>query len=529
MQRTGRSPLFSRLRRAFGAARRENHRRAGTTHRGLTRRRLLTGTAAGLIAAYTRPARAANRKARIAVVGAGIAGLNATYLLATGRIQRGALRGIGPHRRSHPDELRVPWPRTSTPSSAASSSTATMTTCSPWPRCLDFGLIDTEAPSEDGLQVAYFAAGPAAERRRSHRRVPAPGRDRRQRLVADSATRSPSTATRRSTPSSIDTNLRDYLRRNLTVDWLYDILEAAYVNEFGLNLEDQSSLNFVLTIGTDTSSGFQIYGSSDQRYKIRGGNHQIVAALADAVSDRIALGYRLEALDRQRNGRVRAHLRTGRTADNRKVVADFVVLCLPFTILRDIDVRVPLPPIKRKAIQQLGYGVDAKLILGFQSRVWRALGFDGDSYADQPYQSGWDSSREQPSPFGAYTIYPGGSQALDLRTGSAHQQAERLLPGLNRVFPGVRQQWLGTALRAYWPSNPFVRASYAAYRARAVDGHPGRRGPHGREPVLRGRTHEPRLARIHERRCRIGPPGCRSLDRSIDMTRLEPVSRNCPP
>ena len=216
--------------------------------------------------------------------------------------------------------------------------------------------------------------------------------------------------------------MREYLRRNLEVDWLYDILEAAYVNEFGLNLEDQSSLNFVLTIGTDTSSGFQIYGSSDQRYKIQGGNHQIVAALADAVADRIALGHRLEALDRRRNGEYVLTFETVHGGD-RQVMADFVVLCLPFTILRNIDVRVPLPPIKKKAIQELGYGVDAKLILGFQSRVWRAEGFDGDSYADQPYQSGWDSSREQPSPFGAYTIYPGGNQALALRSGSAHQQA----------------------------------------------------------------------------------------------------------
>ena len=52
---------------------------------------------------------------------------------------------------------------------------------------------------------------------------------------------------------------------------------------------------------------------------------------------------------------------------------------------------------------------------------------------------------------------------VGLQGGSAHQQAERLLPGLNKVFPGVRQEWLGTALRAYWPSNPFIRASYAAY------------------------------------------------------------------
>lgn len=91
------------------------------------------------------------------------------------------------------------------------------------------------------------------------------------------------------------------------------------------------------------------------------------------------------------------------------------------------------------------------------------LGYDGDSYADLPYQSGWDSSREQPAPSGAYTIYPGGDQALALQPGSALDQANRLLPGLEDVFPGVTAQWLGTALRAYWPSNPFVLASYAGY------------------------------------------------------------------
>jgi hypothetical protein len=47
--------------------------------------------------------------------------------------------------------------------------------------------------------------------------------------------------------------------------------------------------------------------------------------------------------------------------------------------------------------------------------VWSDLGIGGDSYAGLPYQSGWDSSREQPSMQGAYTIYPGGDQALAAR------------------------------------------------------------------------------------------------------------------
>ena len=459
MQRTGRSPLFSALRRAFRAARLENHRLTGVRRPRIDRRRFLAAST-GVLAAYTTAARAARHDARIAVVGAGIAGLNATYLLANaglsvalyeasdhigGRIQTnygGVVPGVytelgGEFIDSDHDDMR------------ALAAT------------FGFGLIDTQAPSENGLQVAYFANG----RLRSEAQVIAAFQPLASIVDDDSSQLSDEITFDSHSPfdARLDrTPLRDYLRRNVKVDWLYDILEAAYVNEFGLNLEDQSSLNFVETIGTDTSSGFQIYGESDQRYKIRGGNHQVVAALADQVADRIALGYRLVALARRANGEYVLSFETG--GGPRAVAADFVVLCLPFTILREVDVRVPLPPIKRKAIQELGYGVDAKLILGFQSRVWRESGFDGDSYADQPYQSGWDSSREQLSPHGAYTIYPGGDQALDLRGGSAHDQAKRLLPGLDRVFPGVRGQWLGTALRAYWPSNPFVLASYAAYR-----------------------------------------------------------------
>jgi monoamine oxidase len=461
MYRAGRSPLFSSLRRAFRTARFENHRsRVGQPHQ-INRRRLLTGMAAGLMTAYTRPARASDQHVRIAVVGAGIAGLNATYLLARaglpvtlyegsdhigGRIQTN-YGNVAPNIYSelggefidsgHDDMLAL----------------ASM---------FDFGLIDTEAPSEDGLQVAYFAKG----RLRSEDEVIAAFQPLAT-IVDNDASQLSDTITYDS-HSRFDarldrTPLRSYLRRNVGVDWLYDILEAAYVNEFGLNLEDQSSLNFVETIGTDTSDGFEIYGVSDQRYKIRGGNHQLVAALADQVADQISLGHQLEALSRRSDGGFVLNFATTH-GGHREVTADFVVLCVPFTILRNIDLSVPLPPIKQEAIQELGYGVDAKLILGFRTRQWRGAGFDGDSYADQPYQSGWDSSRGQPSSFGAYTIYPGGDQALALQSGSANQQAERLLPGLNQVFPDVRGQWLGTSLRAYWPSNPFVRASYAAYR-----------------------------------------------------------------
>jgi monoamine oxidase len=460
MQRAGRSPLFSSLRRAFRLARVENHRSsAGDSHR-VHRRRILTGTAAGLLAAYTRTVRASRHDLRIAVVGAGIAGLNATYLMAKAGLPVALYEGsnhIGGRIQTNYGDV-APNIYTELGGEFIDSGHDDMLALA---SAFGFGLIDTEAPTEDGLQVAYYANG----RLRSEEEVIAAFQPLAAIVDNDSAHLSDTITydSHSRFDAQLDrTRLQDYLKRHVRVDWLYDIIEAAYVNEFGLNLADQSSLNFVETIGTDTSDGFEIYGESDQRYKIRGGNQQIVAALAEQVADRISLGCRLEAIGRRTSGEYLLTFARDHGAHS-QVAVDFVVLCLPFTILRQIDVRVPLPPIKQKAIDELGYGVDAKLILGFRSRHWREIGFDGDSYADQPYQSGWDSSRLQPSSYGAYTIYPGGSQALALANGTAQHQAKRLLPGLDRVFQGLSDQWLGTALRAYWPSNPFVRASYAAY------------------------------------------------------------------
>ena len=47
-------------------------------------------------------------------------------------------------------------------------------------------------------------------------------------------------------------------------DWAIDLLELAYVNENGLEAEDQSSLNLVHVIGTALDDDFQLHGDSDE-------------------------------------------------------------------------------------------------------------------------------------------------------------------------------------------------------------------------------------------------------------------------
>jgi monoamine oxidase len=83
------------------------------------------------------------------------------------------------------------------------------------------------------------------------------------------------------------------------------------------------------------------------------------------------------------------------------VVADRVILALPFSVLRRLDYGdAGFPAIKRVAIEQLGYGSNAKLHLQFSQRLWNTSGpwglSTGASFADTGYQSTWDVTRAQP-------------------------------------------------------------------------------------------------------------------------------------
>jgi monoamine oxidase len=467
MRRTGRSALFQQLRRSFFAAHLSNQNVEKSwpgcrSSNGISRRQFLAGATAAVLAAYfPTVSRAQANGPRIAVVGAGIAGLNAAYLLAKAGINVTVYEGAnhtGGRIQTNVGGV-TPGVYTEMGGEFIDSGHEDMLALA---KLFKLELIDTQAPSEAGMKMAYYAKGKLwseAEVIDAFKPVAAIVHDHHSKLSDEIKFDSHSAF-----DAQLDnTDLRKYLQANVKTEWLYDVLESAYVNEYGLNLEEQSALNFVETIGTDLAGGFKVYGESDQRFKIVGGNQQIVDALAKEIAGRIELGHKLRSLSQNANGVYQLTFERSGQSD-RAVEADVVVMCLPFTVLRDIELKVDLPAVKRKAIAELGYGTNAKLILGFKSRVWRDAGFGGDSYADLAFQSGWDSSREQPGTAGAYTIFEGGTKGTDLKPGSAEDQAKRLLPGLDKVFAGTREQWLGTALRAYWPENPFVKGSYAAYR-----------------------------------------------------------------
>ena len=80
-----------------------------------------------------------------------------------------------------------------------------------------------------------------------------------------------------------------------------EMLDVAYVGEYGMETEVQSSLNLVDFIGTDLSKSFQIFGESDEALRIKGGSSKLIKALVDALKDKveIKLGYELKGIHQE--------------------------------------------------------------------------------------------------------------------------------------------------------------------------------------------------------------------------------------
>lgn len=114
-------------------------------------------------------------------------------------------------------------------------------------------------------------------------------------------------------------------------------IDVAYNVEYGADTDQQSALALVLLMGYQPNPGnFNVWGLSNERYHITGGNDRLPNAIAAALPPgSLVMGRELTAV------RVAADGTQTLTFDDagatRTVVADHTILCVPLPILQRID------------------------------------------------------------------------------------------------------------------------------------------------------------------------------------------------
>ncbi len=124
------------------------------------------------------------------------------------------------------------------------------------------------------------------------------------------------------------------------------VLEAAFVGEYGRELQEQSALNLLLAL---EGQGEQLYEHGAERYRLAEGNDALAQRLAQGLDGPVELGSALESLRADGPGYL---LGLRRGAASHELRADLVVLALPFTLLRQVELRLELPEAKRRAVAE---------------------------------------------------------------------------------------------------------------------------------------------------------------------------------
>lgn len=247
---------------------------------------------------------------------------------------------------------------------------------------------------------------------------------------------------------------------------LGQLIETAFAEENGADADQQSAINAISVLAIDKRRLFNLYNNqSDQRFHVRGGNDQIVTLLARSIDDNVRTAAPLIAIATQPDGKVRLSFR--RDSGIGDAVYDRVILTVPFSVMRvAVDcAQAGFRPQKSQAIATLGMGASTKFQLQFARRVWTDVGCNGEMRVpSQTFQTTWEVSRAQPGTRGILNFFSGGTRAINAAKTDAVALASTVMGNAALITPSLSANWTGLMIKDAWTTNPWSMGSYSYYR-----------------------------------------------------------------
>lgn len=253
--------------------------------------------------------------------------------------------------------------------------------------------------------------------------------------------------------------------------WVLDFLRLAYLCENGAKPSEQSALCLVDYIGAEVNEAFALYGDSDESHRIAGGSGTLPETLTKRLAEAplsahtsTKLGHELAAVSKGEKG-FKLSFKTGQTTAD--VEHDKIVFALPFTRLRQVTLDIGLSDAKTKAINELGYGRNSKLMVATKSRPWRDssmvglknVPISGSLYSDRGFQVVWDTSAGQEGKGGVITNFTADEHAM----GDEASLFAALEKGLKTLAPKLLADLNPEKKTSFfWPRHPHTLASYSA-------------------------------------------------------------------
>ncbi|MEX2570585.1 MAG: FAD-dependent oxidoreductase [Gemmatimonadota bacterium] len=210
-----------------------------------------------------------------------------------------------------------------------------------------------------------------------------------------------------------------------------------------------------------------------------GGMMQIPLAFERAIGDRITRGAAVETVRQSDNG-VSVVYRNTRTGERQEVTGDYVICCLPMSILKLLDVN--FSPEMAAAVEETGHASQAKMGVQAKRRFWEEDdGIYGGHLFYMPYQEGGPGGGRGRNPIPSFS-YPsndfhsasgvllgfyGNSQTPSILDGRplvevpiAHR-IEHVVTATSKIHPQMREEF-DNAYAVWWDRVEYSRGAWAS-------------------------------------------------------------------
>jgi monoamine oxidase len=446
--------------RALETARRMNLLAAGENApvaggAGLSRRALLTALAATAVAATVpRPLRAATGSGPVAIIGGGIAGFAALWHLTQA--------GIDAHIYEARTRLggrmytaRVPGqPPIEIGGQLVNTDHADMHALA---REFGIALIDRKGGAHRTMVLAGGKEVPEA-------RLAAALRGIAGQIDADSVRLDQDYAR---VSAELDwMSFTAYLDKHAALipdPWVRALMESTARTEYGVEPSEASAIELIFNLPAIDGRRIDVLSRSDERYLIAGGSGALIDAMAARLGGKISSNKRVTRVDPLGAG-VRLVFADGTTTD-----ASAVIVATPASITRKIDFRIPLPPLWRRFIAEVGLGWNEKLQAVTTARPWeKPIGRGGEIWQTTRKAGvalGWDGGVRPATGAGSvWTWFLGGDQvaAADLATPNA--LAKKFAAEAEPAIPGMTKATSATTRRTGWHRDPMAMGAYVNFR-----------------------------------------------------------------
>ena len=256
-----------------------------------------------------------------------------------------------------------------------------------------------------------------------------------------------------------DSPVAQAIGRMSVAEWMDRIdadrsLRAAMRGLRGFFLADPDDLSLLALVDQFASGGTPGEG---RMFRLKGGNDRLPQAMAKGLREPVLLRCAVVRIVQHRAGvRVTIEQESRRS----EIEADYAILAVPASTLRDIELEPRLPDQQQRAIASLRYGAATRVLLQFASRFWRKRGRPSAFGSDQPFGAVWEGNEEQRGHAGILSALAGGRASQEVR---AILSAE----GWSGLVDRLR--WLGkpadllSALTVTWEDDPWARGGYAIF------------------------------------------------------------------